>query len=276
MVSLLVILTRELFEAILVISIIYAFMKKCGLLEQGQKFLALGIVAGIGLSYLLALLLENMSDWLEGVGILYFEAALFACSAALMTHMVFWMSKAGKRLKSDLESRIQDSNSSKGGLIDVAVISALAVGREGAELVTYMQSLRLSQQITTPMMVVTVAISLVFALLVFRGITKGVTKLKHFFQVTSVFLFLSAASLLVQATVRLTEAGILSPLVPIVWNTADIIAPSSALGQFLHILVGYTASPSLTMVLVYLGYWAFIGFTYYRPKASVMPSAKSA
>ncbi|MGE0173301.1 MAG: FTR1 family protein [Oligoflexales bacterium] len=264
MISLLFILTRELLEAILIISIMYAFMKNIGVLRQGRKFLGLGILGGIGLSYILALAIEHMSDWLEGAGMLYFEAVLFACSAGLMTHMVFWMTKAGRRLKSDLESKMQHSVT-QGGLFDVAVISALAVGREGAEIVTYMQSLRMSQEINTAMMAATVAASLCGAILVFRGITTGVTKIKHFFQVTSVFLFLSAASLLVEATVRLTEAGILSPLVPVVWNTGHIIGPNSMLGEVLHILVGYTSSPSLMMVLVYLAYWTFVALTYYRP-----------
>jgi high-affinity iron transporter len=268
MLSILFIVARELLEAVLIVSIMGAFLRKQDLEAKGRPFLYAGVVGGIALSGLLALALYNLSEWLDGDGLLYFEAGLFFISALLMTQMVFWMRKIGARLKGHIESDLKE-HLDKSGFLGVTAVAVLGIGREGSEVATYIYSLSLSDQFSVSAVVWACVLGVALALLVYRSLTRGMSRLNlgTFFAVTSVFLFLTAGSLLIEATARLTELEVLPTLVPVIWNTSTIIPTQSFLGQALSLLVGYRPMPSLMMVLVYLGYWALIlGFYYGFPR----------
>jgi high-affinity iron transporter len=53
-----------------------------------------------------------------------------------------------------------------------------------------------------------------------------------------------AAGLAAQAARFLEQANVLPPIVPELWDTSSILSEASLPGQLLHILVGYTATPS--------------------------------
>ncbi len=266
MLSILFIVAREALEAVLIVSIIAAFMRKQQLHHQGRVYLWSGVFGGVILSGVLALALYHLSDWMEGRGLLYFEAGLFLTSALLMTQMVFWMRKIGKRLKGHIENDLKDSFA-QSGFFGIAAVAALGIGREGSEMATYIYSLSLSDQYSTNAVVMASLLGIALALLVYRSLTRGMSRLNlgTFFAVTSVFLFLTAGALLIEATSRLTELDVLPSLVPVIWNTSQWIPPQSWFGQILGLLLGYKPMPSLMMVLVYGLYWLLIMSLYYIP-----------
>ncbi len=276
MLSLLFVVAREFLEAVLIVSIIYAFLHKQQLSKQGRPYLLGGVAGGVLLSGLLALTLYRLSDWLEGQGLLYFEAGLFIVSAALMTQMVFWMRRVGHRMKAMIEGDLKESLHSS-GFLGIVLVTALGIGREGSEVATYIYSLSLSEQFSVTSIATACLLGVVMALVFYKALTRGMTamSLNTFFKVTSVFLFLTAGSLLLEATARLSETGILPDLVPVVWNSSHLIAPDSWVGQSLKLLIGYRPMPSLMMVLVYVGYWALIALLYKmnpaKPRGSVQP-----
>lgn len=268
MLSIFFIVAREFLEAVLIVSIMSAFLKKQNLQRQGFAYLAYGILGGIALSGLLAFALYHLSEWLEGRGLLYFEAGLFLVSAVLMTQMVFWMRRMGRHLKGNLESDLKTSLT-RSGFWGIAIVAALGIGREGAEVATYIYSLSLSDQFNLVSVLAACGLGVAFAVLVYRSINLGMTQLKlsSFFNLTSIFLFLTAGSLLLDVVQRLTELDLLPSLVPVIWNSSTLIPPESIPGQILKLLVGYRPMPSLTMVLTYLAYWLLVFLCYYRPSA---------
>jgi len=61
-----------------------------------------------------------------------------------------------------------------------------------------------------------------------------------------------AAGMMGQAALYLSQADLLPSPQPL-WDTSNVFAESSLVGELLHAAIGYEASPSLTQVLLYLG-----------------------
>jgi high-affinity iron transporter len=66
-------------------------------------------------------------------------------------------------------------------------------------------------------------------------------------------LLLLAAGLAAQGARYLVQADVLPSLGPQVWDTSHILSERSLLGQMLHTLVGYDATPSGMQIVFYLG-----------------------
>jgi len=67
---------------------------------------------------------------------------------------------------------------------------------------------------------------------------------KHFFKLTGWTIVALAAGLAAQAARFLEQANVLPPIVPELWDTSSILSEASLPGQLLHVLVGYTSTPS--------------------------------
>jgi high-affinity iron transporter len=76
--------------------------------------------------------------------------------------------------------------------------------------------------------------------------------------VTNVLIALLAASLGSQLVKALAQAGLLEAGTAPVWDSSHLLAQDSALGTFLHALVGYDAQPSAAQLFAYLAVLSFI------------------
>jgi high-affinity iron transporter len=75
---------------------------------------------------------------------------------------------------------------------------------------------------------------------------------RHFFRVTGWMIVALAAGLAAQAAGFLEQANLLPPIVPELWDTSAVVSGSSLLGQLLHVLIGYTPTPSGLQLVCYL------------------------
>jgi high-affinity iron transporter len=89
----------------------------------------------------------------------------------------------------------------------------------------------------------------VVGLLIYRGLLR--VSGKHLFPVTTWLITLLAAGLAAQAAGFLTQADVLPPLVPTMWDSSGILAQHSILGRMLQTLIGYVDRPSGIQVLFY-------------------------
>jgi len=261
MINALLVVWREAFEAILVIGILFAALRRRSSEEAraGRKFIAIGLVAGLGLAMALAFALNAAETELEGAALEWFQTGMMIVAAGLILHMCLWMKKHGRTLKRELESSI-GSAFDKGNLWGVAVVTALAVGREGMETVLFlygmgMQAIEEGQVATLGLYA---AAGLALAIGTGFVLARGLRFLdqKWFFRISTLVLMLLAGSLVIQATSRLIQADVLPALVPQVWNTAWLLDERSGLGKFIATLTGYQSEPSLMVVLCYVAYWA--------------------
>src|SRR5215211_5665628 len=127
---------REGLEAALIVGIIAAYLVKIGRRDALPK-VAAGVVAAVGLSIglglLITLTIEKLpliiQETLEGI------AALLA--VGVLTWMLFWMRRQGRALKSELEHGI-DAALTQGSTAALVALAFLAVIREGVETVLFM------------------------------------------------------------------------------------------------------------------------------------------
>ncbi len=134
------IIWRESAEAMLVVGILYAWLKKHPDVTRGMRYLWGGVAAGIGLALALAAVMFGIARLLSDQGLEYFQLGMMLAAGALIVQMVFWMRRHGRTLKRELEENMQKSASAANWWGLLAVV-ALTVGRESAETVVFLYGL---------------------------------------------------------------------------------------------------------------------------------------
>ena len=85
---------RESAEAMLVVGILYAWLKQRPDAATGMRFLWGGVAAGAALAIGLALVMLGIASSLSGAALDYFQLAIMLVAAALIVQMVFWMRRS--------------------------------------------------------------------------------------------------------------------------------------------------------------------------------------
>ena len=245
---------RESVEAILVIGILYAWLQANDY-RHGVRWLWGGVVAGVGLAALLGFTMLAVQSQLAGDALEGFQIAMVFIAAALITQMVLWMRRHGKNLKGELEAEMGRAMN-RSSMLGVAVVAALAVGREGAETVIFLYGLGLDEKGANGL-ALGAALGFVLAAATASAVNRGLRFLNYrqFFRVSGLVLLLFASALLATGIDRVIGMGWLPPLVDPVWNTSMLVDDSSAPGAVLSAFTGYRARPSLMLVVGYVAYW---------------------
>lgn len=261
---------REALEAALIIGIIAAYIAKMGRKDL-NRYLIAGIIAAVIASAGVAMIFKAVYGGLEGKAEQLFEAAAALTAAAVLTYMIFWMAGSSKKIKGELQEKV-DVSISKGEMMGIAVLSFIAVFREGVETVLFLGTLALSSPVDTltGFALGVLAVVLLSAVM-FRGIYS--LDMSKFFKYTSILLILFSAGMVAMGVHELNEAGVIPPVVEHVWDVNPPVNPdgsypllhdNGAVGSILKSLIGYNGNPSLTEVIAYAGYWAIIGIFIYR------------
>lgn len=229
-----VVTLREGLEAFLIIAISLAYLKKTGrraLLPAVHWGIVVSIALSIGAGVLLAQA-NNQALW---EGILALTAALLV--ASLTMHM--W--RAGKRMKKDIEGRLEASSVKLGraAFLGVFGFTLLMITREGMETALLMNSLLFQSDRADWMNVAggAAAGTLVAAFIGWLWSRYGYrVNLSRFFQVTAVFLLVFVVQLLILGFHELTEANIFPNSQP--WHDAtEPFGPDGVYGQYLSYML---------------------------------------
>jgi high-affinity iron transporter len=278
---------RESVEALLVVGILYAWLKNGDVsARRGIPYLWGGVAAGVLLAAGLGAALLGFSELLSGDAQTWFQIAIVLIAAVLIVQMVFWMRKHGRTLKKDMENSMQSSYES-GNWWGVFVLVMLAIAREGSETAVFLYGIGLGQQeASTTSLVLAGVIGFGLAFLTFYLLQLGgkIFSWRRFFQVTEVILLLLAAGLLVtgveklfdvilESSDMLASANWTMTLTAPVWDTSMLLDDSTTQGSLVSTLTGYRARPALLSVIVYVVYWAVVCSALYR-KPQPQPKSK--
>jgi high-affinity iron transporter len=214
MLQALIISLREGVEAALIIGITVAYLVKIGRPELKRiVYAALG--AAIVASLAVALLLSTL-DYPQEI----FEGTVMLVAAFFVLTMVWFMSRAAKTLKGDIEKKV-GSFAGTGSKIGLFLFVFLMVVREGVETVLILSAVTFTTSHLLGFLATLtgVAISVAFGVMFVRGSVK--VNLPKFFRVTTVILIFVAIQLLVSGVHELSEAG----LVPSSRRQMAIIGP---------------------------------------------------
>src|ERR1022692_553932 len=253
------IIWRESAEAMLVVGILYAWLRKHPDAKRGMRFLWAGVGAGVGLALVLAAVMLGIATMLSDEGLEYFQLAMMLVAGGLIVQMVFWMRKNGRTLKRDLETNMQ-SNAARANWWGLLVVVALAVGRESAETVVFLYGLGVQYASIWNFLGI-LALGVGAAWLTFWALQQGGRFLswRIFFRVSEIVLLLLAGALFVSGIEKLISLAVLPPLIDRLWDTSAVVDDSGRIGGLLAALTGYRARPALLPLLLLASYWAVVG-----------------
>jgi high-affinity iron transporter len=252
---------RESVEALLVVGILYTWLRATPEGKRGLPYLWGGVAAGLALAVALALVLLGVSSWLSDEGQEWFQAIMSLAACALVVQMVVWMKTHGRTLKGELESgaRASVANDNWWGLL---VLVAIAVAREGSETVVFLYGTVSAGEGGSDMLMLAVAgvAGFAVALLTFWLLQLGgkLITWRRFFFVTEILLLLLAGSLLVGGLDHLISLDVLPTIVDPVWDSSWLLSDSTGVGKVLADFAGYRALPALTSVLLWVAYWIIV------------------
>ena len=252
---------RESVEALLVVGILYTWLRAAPQGKRGLAYLWGGVAAGAALAVALALVLLGISSWLSDEGQEWFQGIMSLAACALVVQMVIWMKKHGRTLKSELEggARTSVANDNWWGLF---LLVAIAVAREGSETVVFLYGTVSAGGGGGDMIKLALAGvgGFIAALLTFWLLRLGgkLITWRRFFRVTEILLLLLAGALLVGGLDRLISLDVVPAIVDPVWDTSALLSDSTGLGKILADFAGYRAMPALISVLVWVAYWILV------------------
>jgi FTR1 family protein len=188
-------------EAALIIGITVAYLQKIGRSDL-KKIVYSALGAAVLGSIAAAVALSSFSFPQET-----FEGVVMLVAAFFVVTMIWFMSRAAKTMKGDIERRV-GSFATAGSRLGLFLFVFLMVLREGVETVLILSAV----SFTTPELMgffgtlTGVAISVLFGVMFVRGSVR--VNLPKFFKVTTVILAFVAVQLTISGLHELSEAGI--------------------------------------------------------------------
>jgi high-affinity iron transporter len=260
---------RESVEALLVVGILYAWLKNGDAdARRGIPYLWAGVAAGLIAAVALGAVLVGFTEELSGDAQDYFTTGMVLVACVLIVQMVLWMKQHGRSMKRDMEASLQKSKQDANWW-GVTLLVALAIAREGSETVIFLYGLGFGQSgHVDPMQYLAVAIGLALAFLTFFLLQLGgkIFSWRLFFRVTEIMLLFLAAGLFETGVDKLIDKEILPTIVNQVWNSSWLLDDSSTFGSLVASLTGYRAHPAGMNLVAYAVYWAVIFLLLRRSK----------
>ena len=260
---------RESVEALLVIGILQAWVSQQPQGDRLAKYLWAGVVLGLMLSGLLAVLILFAGEAMSGSASQWFQAALALVASLLIVQMVGWMHRHGRTLKHDLQ-RHADSHLARQGGAGLLLLAMLAVSREGSETVVFLYGA--GAQLRGPQLglfAIGGAMGLVLSALTIALLhsSRRFISWQRFFAISEAVLLVLGAALMVSGTERIGGQLLALDLPEVMyslvgdalWDSSALLSDSHGLGGFLAGFAGYRATPSGMTLLVLAGYWLTVG-----------------
>jgi high-affinity iron transporter len=207
----LLIITREGFEAIIIVGAIIAYLRKSGNRDKTRSVYA-GALIALAASVVMAFILNRISG-LSGANQEIIEGFTMLLAVVVLFYVSNWMvSKSGARQwGSYIEKKIQGSIT-KGGLFSLAFAAFLAVFREGAETILFYQALLANTETYFNMLWLGLGIGCIALVFIYILINVLSIKLplKPFFLGTSILLFIMSISFTGSGIKELQEGNVIS------------------------------------------------------------------
>jgi high-affinity iron transporter len=264
---------REALEAGLVSLIMLAYLIRLNRRDL-IKYVYIGVGSAVVLSLILGVSILLIYSELSDIGADFFEIVAGFIAVPILTFMIMWMARASKRIRGELEERIQffiDRNY----LIGIVIVSLTTVAREGLETVLFLMAFIVSAPLST---IIGSIIGIIITLGLLWTINKGFMKIKlqSIFKYTSLIIIILAAGILFKTTNKmvnfLADIGISLG----VWghpayymNIPDnsLFSDEGLIGGIISAFTGYMPQATWLAVITYILYWSIAGFFFYKTYA---------
>jgi high-affinity iron transporter len=158
---------------------------------------------------------------------------------------VLWMSRHAREMTQEMQELGRAVTQGQKDLLAMAIVVAVAVLREGSELVLFMYGIVISSGASTIQLslgaVAGLGLAMAVSWVLYRGLV--IIPLRNLFGVTNILVALLAAGMAGQAAAILNSADLIPAWGNQLWDSSWMISDGSYLGRALHALVGYSARP---------------------------------
>lgn len=262
---------REGLEASLVVGILVAYLVRSGNARRLPAIWA-GIGAAVAISLGVGALLTFTSNSLTFEAQETFGGVMSLVAVCFVTWMVFWMRRAARSIKGELEGRLDTALAT--GWRALAVTAFIAVAREGLETAVFLWTAVQAAADTdgsTAAPLVGGALGLVTAVVIGYLLYKRAVRLNlsKFFTITGAGLVVVAAGVLAYGFHDLLEAGVLSGgfFSREAFDVSRAIPPSSWWGTLLKGVLNFRPNPTVFEVVAYLAYLVPTLYLFFRGSA---------
>lgn len=251
MIAALLIVFREVLEAGLIVGIVLAASRGIG---GRNRAVALGVLAGICGSIIVAMFAARITDAFDGRGQELFASGVLMIAVVMLTWHVVWMADHAREMTARLRKLGNDVVDGHQTLFALGIAVAIAVMREGSELVLFMAGILMQGSEGATSVALGAAGGLALGALVSAVLYFGLAALpiRRMFSITGVMVTLLAGGLAAEAVHQLSNAGVMNLLDGTLWNSSALLSESSWLGRVLHVLIGYRDHPSIMQAIAYV------------------------
>ena len=267
---------REGVEAALIVAIVLAYLARTGNQQQAPK-VWIGTGAAILASLIAGVVIFQTVGALEEPYEQLFEAATLLIAATVVTWMLFWMRRQSAGLRGELHARL-DRVLSEGTVFGLAVLAFSAVIREGLETSLFLVGQATAAAAGAGSVLLGALIGLAGAVVIGWIFYTGSRRidLRSFFRWTGIGLVFLAAGLVSRAAHELVEIGAIPFGSQTAFDLSGVLPHESGIGQFLRAILGYSATPEVTTLIVYALYLVIVLGLYLRPIAPPPAPTKTA
>jgi len=262
---------REGVEAALILAIICAYLARTGNRRHFPKiFLGAGVAAVLSavLGIAIYVTVGSFQEPYEQL----FEAATLLLAAGVVTWMLFWMRRQAGSVRGELQAAV-DRALDDGSATALALLAFIAVIREGIETSLFLvgQAAAVAAEGGAIWVLVGALVGLLIAAVLGVGFYQGSRRLNlaTFFRWTGIALVFIAGGLVAKAIHELIEINVITFGTQTLFDVSSILPhdpeSGSILGQFLHVLFGYTSTPEVLTFVVWLTYVVVVLALYLRP-----------
>jgi high-affinity iron transporter len=251
MLAALVIVFREIIEAGLIVGIVLAATR--GVPRRGW-WVGIGVLGGAVGACLVAAFAGRIASMFNGSGQELFNAGILLLAVAMLTWHNVWMAGHGRVMAQEMRQVGAAVAAGQKPLAALTIVCAVAVLREGSEIVLFLYSIAASGGTPLPAMAVGGALGLLagagLSALMYLGLVT--VPARHLFRVASGLITLLAAGLAAQSIALIQQAGYFEVLTGTAWDSSWLLGDDSLGGRLVHTLIGYTARPNGAQIAAYL------------------------
>ena len=270
----LLIMVREGFEAALIVAIVFAYLRRIDRLDL-KHYAWMGVAGAVVLATAIGVGIDVTIGTLEGKARLRAFAGISVLAAAVLTWMVFWMRKQARAIKGDLEHKVDvavHTGDARRAIIAVAFFSVL---REGIEAALFLVANATTSDGGKVVLgaVIGLAIAAVLGWLVYAGGRR--LPMRAFFRVTGMIIVVFAAGLLAKTVMFLQASGDMAILRDNVYDVRQYawLTNSTEIGKTLGALIGWDPRPSIEQVIAWVGYFVPVTILFLRTPKTGQPAA---
>jgi high-affinity iron transporter len=272
MLGALLIVFREVVEAGLIVGIVLAVTQGIA----GRTILiGGGVLAGLVGASLVAAFAGALSELFHGNGQELFNASVLILAVIMLAWHNIWMARHGPEIAQEMYAVGHSVSAGTKPPSALAIVVAVAVLREGSEVVLFLYGIIVSNNETGWSIALGGFLGLVagaaLSALTYVGLVQ--IPVRRLFQVTSALIALMAAGMAAQAVAFLAQADIATALGRNMWDTSRFVSDDSIFGRVLHTLFGYTDRPTELQFHVYIATLAAI-FGLMRALAPTRPQPR--